>query len=135
MTRPIEIEISPFCADLRTKKSILAARPPRDEAELLDASRHCWCGRTVEAVGPDARVPVFYQDDGQGIIESGDILIAALRMAEPLRRECMAFLEAVRSRKAPVADGPSGLHVVRALEAGSASLAQGGARIELAAGS
>jgi predicted dehydrogenase len=67
-------------------------------------------------------------------IRTGDILIPALKMAEPLRRECMAFLDAVRTRKAPVADGESGLHVVRALEGGSASLAQGGARIKLAGG-
>ncbi|MDH3654929.1 MAG: Gfo/Idh/MocA family oxidoreductase [Myxococcales bacterium] len=67
-------------------------------------------------------------------IRTGDILIPALKMAEPLRRECLAFLEAVRTRKAPVADGASGLHVVRALEGGSASLAQGGARIELPGG-
>lgn len=64
-------------------------------------------------------------------IRTGDILIPALKMAEPLRRECLAFLDAVRTRKAPVADGRSGLEVVRALEGGSASLAQRGARIEL----
>jgi predicted dehydrogenase len=67
-------------------------------------------------------------------IRTGDILIPALKMAEPLRRECQAFLEADRTRKAPVADGASGLHVVRALEGGSASLAEGGARIELPGG-
>lgn len=67
-------------------------------------------------------------------IRTGDILIPALKMAEPLRRECLAFLDAVRTRKAPVADGRSGLHVVRALEGGSASLAQGGARIALPKG-
>jgi predicted dehydrogenase len=67
-------------------------------------------------------------------IRTGDILIPALKMAEPLRRECLAFLDAVRTRRAPVADGRSGLHVVRALEGGSASLAQGGARIELTRG-
>ena len=67
-------------------------------------------------------------------IRTGDILIPALKMAEPLRRECLAFLEAIRTRRAPVADGVSGLHVVRALEGGSASLAQGGARIELKRG-
>ncbi|MGB5525009.1 MAG: hypothetical protein WBM96_20730 [Polyangiales bacterium] len=61
-------------------------------------------------------------------------MIPALKMAEPLRRECLAFLEAVRTRKAPVADGASGLHVVRALEGGSTSLAEGGARIELPGG-
>lgn len=67
-------------------------------------------------------------------IRTGDILIPALKMAEPLRRECLAFLEAVRTRKTPVSDGEVGLDVVRALEGGSASLAQGGARIELARG-
>jgi len=67
-------------------------------------------------------------------IRTGDILIPALKMAEPLRRECLAFLESVRTRRAPVADGASGLHVVRALEGGSASLAQGGTRIELQRG-
>jgi predicted dehydrogenase len=67
-------------------------------------------------------------------IRTGDILIPALKMAEPLRRECLAFLEAIRTRRPPVADGESGLHVVRALEAGSASLSQGGARIELCEG-
>jgi predicted dehydrogenase len=67
-------------------------------------------------------------------IRTGDILVPALKMVEPLRRECLAFVEAVRTRKAPIADGASGLHVVRTLESGSASLAQGGARIELAGG-
>ncbi len=67
-------------------------------------------------------------------IRTGDILIPALKMAEPLRRECLAFLEAVRTRRTPVSDGEAGLDVVRALEGGSASLAQGGARIELARG-
>ncbi|MGB8330132.1 MAG: Gfo/Idh/MocA family oxidoreductase [Polyangiales bacterium] len=67
-------------------------------------------------------------------IRTGDILIPALKMAEPLRRETLAFLDAVRTRKAPVANGESGLDVVRALEGGAASLAQGGARIELPRG-
>ena len=64
-------------------------------------------------------------------IRTGDILIPALKMAEPLRRECLAFLDAIRTRRGPVADGKSGLDVVRALEGGAASLAQGGARISL----
>jgi len=92
---------------------------------------------------PDQKLAVF--DKGveppatlsyeQGVrIRTGDILIPALKMAEPLRRECLAFLDAVRTRKAPVADSASGLHVVRALEGGARSLEQGGARIELSRG-
>jgi predicted dehydrogenase len=67
-------------------------------------------------------------------IRTGDILIPALKMAEPLRRECHAFIEAVRTRRTPVADGQSGSDVVRALEGGAQSLAQGGARISLVGG-
>ncbi|MGB8222703.1 MAG: Gfo/Idh/MocA family oxidoreductase [Polyangiales bacterium] len=67
-------------------------------------------------------------------IRTGDILIPALKMAEPLRRESLAFLDAVRTRIRPLADGRSGLDVVRALECGASSLAQGGARIALAKG-
>ena len=48
--------ISPFCCDLHSKKAVFLARPPRDEGELLDASRHCWCGETMQALGPDGDV-------------------------------------------------------------------------------
>jgi len=64
-------------------------------------------------------------------IRTGEIRIPALKMTEPLRRECLAFLDSVRTRGKPVADGRSGLAVVRALEGGAASLARGGSRIEL----
>jgi predicted dehydrogenase len=55
-------------------------------------------------------------------IRTGDIRIPALRMQEPLRRECEAFLRAVQTREPPLADGRSGLAVVRVLEAGTRSL-------------
>ncbi len=62
-------------------------------------------------------------------VRTGDIRIPAIRMAEPLRRECEAFLEAVRTRRARLADGRSGLAVVRALEAGARSLRTGGREV------
>lgn len=49
-------EISPFCADLSSKKRTLFGRAPRNEEELLDGSRHCWCNRTMLAVGPDGAI-------------------------------------------------------------------------------
>jgi hypothetical protein len=48
--------ISPYCVELTSKKKVLSSRPPRDEAELLDASGHCWCARTMHSVGPDGEV-------------------------------------------------------------------------------
>ena len=62
-------------------------------------------------------------------MRTGDIVVPAVRMAEPLRRECEAFLESVRTRQPSRADGRSGLAVVRALEAGAKSLAEGGREV------
>ena len=55
-------------------------------------------------------------------IRTGDIRIPALCMQEPLRCECEAFLRAVQTREPPLADGRSGLAVVRVLEDGARSL-------------
>lgn len=62
-------------------------------------------------------------------VRTGDIRIPALRMNEPLGRECEAFISAIRTRKAPVATGRSGLAVVKVLEAGAKSLAEQGRRV------
>ncbi|MDP6761525.1 MAG: hypothetical protein QF903_12340 [Planctomycetota bacterium] len=49
-------EVSPFCSELRTKKLVFATRPPRSAEELMDASGHCWCGLTMQTLGPDGEV-------------------------------------------------------------------------------
>jgi predicted dehydrogenase len=64
-------------------------------------------------------------------LRTGDIVVPALRMSEPLRREHEAFVEAVRTRKPPRADGRSGWEVVRVLEAGARSLAEAGRRVDI----
>ena len=60
-----------------------------------------------------------------GGVQTGAIHVPSLRMHEPLRRECEAFLRAVETRRPPLADGRSGLAVVRALEAGTRALERG----------
>ncbi|AKF10114.1 Gfo/Idh/MocA family protein [Sandaracinus amylolyticus] len=68
----------------------------------------------------------------QGVrIRTGDIVVPALKMAEPLGRETEAFLEAVRTRVPPLASGRSGHAVVRVLEAGQRSLAEAGRRVDI----
>ncbi len=64
-------------------------------------------------------------------VRTGDIVIPAIKMLEPLRIECGAFLDAVRARQVPTADGRSGAVVVRALEAGARSLRADGARVAI----
>ena len=56
----------------------------------------------------------------------GDIHIPKVPGTEPLRLECEHFLECVKSRRKPLSDGESGIHVLRVLEAAQKSLDQGG---------
>jgi predicted dehydrogenase len=50
---------------------------------------------------------------------------------EPLRRECLAFLEAIRTRKAPFTDAESALRVQKVLQAAQLSLAREGDAVTL----
>jgi predicted dehydrogenase len=52
---------------------------------------------------------------------------AVLADEEPLRRQCAAFLEAIRTRQPPLADGASGLRVLCVLDACRRSMLQDGA--------
>ncbi|MEW6073505.1 MAG: hypothetical protein AB1726_13055 [Planctomycetota bacterium] len=56
MAEPPRLEISPFCAWLRSKRYYFLDRPPRDESEVLDGSQSCWCELTQEAVGRDGKI-------------------------------------------------------------------------------
>jgi predicted dehydrogenase len=60
------------------------------------------------------------------VLRDGDILIPKIARTEPLKSECSAFLEAVRSGRPPVSDGRFGLEVVRVLAAIQDSLDRGG---------
>lgn len=64
-------------------------------------------------------------------IRTGDIWIPAIKMQEPLALEQAAFVQAMRTRRVPLAHGHSGVRVVRVLEAGAASMAAHGAPMEL----
>jgi predicted dehydrogenase len=66
-------------------------------------------------------------------VRSGDILIPRIGLQEPLRIECQHFVDCVRERRAPLADGANGLAVVRVLAAAQASLEQGGSPVALRA--
>jgi len=64
-------------------------------------------------------------------LRSGDVLIPRTPSGEPLRIECLHFLECIEKGKTPRSDGRDGLRVVRVLEAAGRSLAAGGAPITL----
>ena len=45
---------SPFCRELRSKKYYFVQGVPMEETDILDGSNHCWCSKTMQAIGPDA---------------------------------------------------------------------------------
>lgn len=66
-------------------------------------------------------------------IHSGDIYIPKIDMSEPLRNECVHFLECVRTGTRPRTDGENGLRVIRVLEAAQESLDNNGAVVKIQA--
>jgi len=44
---------SPMCRDLRSKKYFNLKTMPMVPEDILDPSNHCWCRRTMQAIGPD----------------------------------------------------------------------------------
>jgi predicted dehydrogenase len=64
-------------------------------------------------------------------VHSGDIHIPKIDLTEPLRNECLHFVECIRDHKHPLTDAENGLRVVRVLEAAQRSLELNGAIVEI----
>ena len=60
----------------------------------------------------------------------GDINIPLIKQTEPLKVECQDFIDSIKNKTVPLADGVIGLEVVKILEASSKSLRDGGAEIK-----
>lgn len=68
------------------------------------------------------RLPVAKKAEGQAV---------PLQMSEPLREECVHFLDCIQHRRAPRTDGAEGLRVLRVLQACQRSLDQKGTPITI----
>jgi predicted dehydrogenase len=80
--------------------------------------------------GVDARMD--YATYGEYLnLRVGDITLPHVPGGEPLRLECMHFLECVRNRTKPRSDGRDGLRVLSVLQAAQRSLKQGGVPVEV----
>jgi predicted dehydrogenase len=75
-----------------------------------------------------------FQNYGEYITRSGDVMSPQISNEEPLRIECRHFVECVRTGMTPLSGPDSGLRVVKVLEALQRSLESGGTpqRLELA---
>ncbi len=75
-----------------------------------------------KGVGP----PLDYRTYGQDLnLRFGDISIPHVEMAEPLKQECLHFLDCIKSGKKPLSSGNEGLKVVKVLEAAQKSISSG----------
>ncbi len=64
----------------------------------------------------------------------GDVYIPKLKMSEPLRNECLHFLECIREGRRPLTDGANGSKVIRVLERAEESLRRGGEYVPVESG-
>ena len=64
-------------------------------------------------------------------VRYGDIYIPKIDTSEPLRLECLHFIDCIEKNKTPRSDGEDGLRVVRVLEAAQESLDKGGTPIRM----
>jgi predicted dehydrogenase len=84
----------------------------------------------------DARVerPPHYDTfaEFQYAYHYGDIYSPYLKQEEPLKAECLHFIECIQESKSPLTGGARGMEVVKILEASSASLKLGGSAVSLA---
>jgi predicted dehydrogenase len=69
--------------------------------------------------------------DFRHILRDGDILIPKIKLTEPLKNECAAFIDAVDKNEKPLSDGELGLQVVKVLFAAQASLKNNGILTEV----
>lgn len=71
-------------------------------------------------------------DEYQLRIRDGDIVSPAIETSEPLKNQCLHFVECVRDGKRPLTDGWAGRDVVQVMEAIDRSVERRGAPLEVA---
>lgn len=69
--------------------------------------------------------------DFQFAYHYGSVLSPYIEFEEPLRLECLHFLDCVTTRTRPLTDGHNGLAVVEVIEAAQLSLRKGGAAVSI----
>jgi predicted dehydrogenase len=80
--------------------------------------------KRVDAVGPTETFGEY-----QFAYHYGSVLSPYIEFEEPLRAECLHFLDCVANRKNPLTDGRNGAEVVAVVEAAERSLKNGGVEV------
>ena len=86
-------------------------------------------------VREDSKLIIYDQGveiiDDEPVTRKNEGIAELIESEEPLRRQCVQFLESVRTRQRPLTDGESGVRVLRVLDAAEKSLAEGGKPVSL----
>jgi predicted dehydrogenase len=69
--------------------------------------------------------------NGEPVARKNEGVAETIGSDEPLRLQCLEFLECIGTRRPPLTDGDSGLRVLRVLDAAERSLASGGTPVSL----
>ncbi len=84
---------------------------------------------------PEEKLVLYNQhvtlDGGKPVLHNGDREVVDVKMEEPLRRECLHFLECVKDRSQPLTDARAGLNVLKVLQACQTSLRLNGRPVVL----
>ena len=84
---------------------------------------------------PEEKLVLYNQhvtlDGGKPVLHNGDREVVDVKMEEPLRRECLHFLECVKDRRQPLTDARAGLNVLKVLQACQTSLRLNGRPVVL----
>ncbi|MBX3412071.1 MAG: Gfo/Idh/MocA family oxidoreductase [Pirellulales bacterium] len=95
-----------------------------DDTDSLDTVRVFEKG-----ISTDKRTDSF--GEFRYLLTTGDIVSPKIDMREPLKNQCLHFLECLETGTRPISDGTSGANVVRVLEACSESLAARGREVRV----
>lgn len=95
-----------------------------DDTDSLDTVRVFEKG-----IATDKRADSF--GEFRYLLTTGDIVSPKIEMREPLKNQCLHFLECLETGTKPLSDGASGAKVVRVLEACSESLAARGREVRV----
>jgi len=119
-----------WLAPVKIRKTVIAGTDKMvvyDDLEQSEKVKIYDKGITIKSDADSvAKVKVDYR--------TGDMLAPKLEHREALAAEAAHFLQCVRDRETPLADGRAGLAVVRIIEAAEKSLREGGSRAQIAQG-
>jgi predicted dehydrogenase len=69
--------------------------------------------------------------NGEAVTRRSDGVVEEIGSGEPLRAECLHFLQCIETRRQPLTDGESGLRVLQVLEAAERSLVLDGGLVDV----